>query len=483
MDIAWEDLTIAVNGKPIIRRMSGRARAGRMIAVMGPTGSGKTTLLTNLAARGEGTYDIGGEVRYGGQEWSKALKRRLGFVEQEDLVAAELTVRQNLNVAAQLRLPQHRLAPSGEEADPGWLVMNRKLERVEEVIRMLHMEKCADTVVGSAGARGVSGGEKKRLCIGMELLTEPKFLFFDEPTSGLDSSHALLVAKCMRDLCRSGVTVISSIHQPSSQIFELFDDLLLLDEGNVAYFGPTADSVSFFSSVGFDCPTSWNPADFFMDLLVLEEKQAALREKLGYVASRPGKQHAQANADAATTAARNAMSVTVELASSGSVPVRLSAGRARVRDAKAAMWSAAGFAPVQIVLCDSAEGHTPLDDGELLEDGQTLWLDDVKFSAARLCADQHKEGDGPGLLPAAVSNAVADRYTAPFSMQLRVLTERIFVVQAEQQWSWMNFSLYTLLASSTGMCWWRTGYEEKHIFTRMSLVFWFIGTYVALCDT
>ena len=68
-------------------------------------------------------------------------------------------------------------------------------------------------------------------------------------------------------------------------------------------------------------------------------------------------------------------------------------------------------------------------------------------------------------------------------MQLRVLTERIFVVQAEQQWSWMNFSLYTLLASSTGMCWWRTGYEEKHIFTRMSLVFWFIGTYVALCDT
>jgi len=176
-----------------------------MIAVMGPTGSGKTTLLTNLAARGEGTYDIGGEVRYGGQEWSKALKRRLGFVEQEDLVAAELTVRQNLNVAAQLRLPQHRLAPSGEEADPGWLVMNRKLERVEEVIRMLHMEKCADTVVGSAGARGVSGGEKKRLCIGMELLTEPKFLFFDEPTSGLDSSHALLVAKCMRDLCRSGM--------------------------------------------------------------------------------------------------------------------------------------------------------------------------------------------------------------------------------------------------------------------------------------
>jgi ABC-type multidrug transport system ATPase subunit len=151
--------------------------------------------------------------------------------------------------------------------------MNRKLQRVEEVIKMLHMEKCADTVVGDAGARGVSGGEKKRLCIGMELLTEPKFLFFDEPTSGLDSSHALLVAKCMRDLCRSGVTVISSIHQPSSQIFELFDDLLLLDEGNVAYFGPQADSVSFFSSLGFDCPISWNPADFFMDLLVLEDKQ------------------------------------------------------------------------------------------------------------------------------------------------------------------------------------------------------------------
>ena len=136
MDIVWDDLTIDVGDKPVVRRLSGAARSGRMIAVMGPTGSGKTTLLTNLAARGAGTYKVGGTVRYGGHEWSKALKRRTGFVEQEDLASAELTVRQNLNVAAQLRLPQQLLgretAGSGQAHSEGWLLINRRLQRVEE---------------------------------------------------------------------------------------------------------------------------------------------------------------------------------------------------------------------------------------------------------------------------------------------------------------------------------------------------------------
>lgn len=407
-----------------------------LLQVMGATGSGKTTLLTNLAARGAGTYTVGGTVRYGGHEWSKALKRRAGFVEQEDLAAAELTVRQNLNVAAQLRLPQHQLGRATAGVDSGqadgWLLINRRLQRVEEVIKMLHLEKCADTVVGSAAARGVSGGEKKRLCIGMEMLTEPRFLFFDEPTSGLDSSHALLVARCMRDLCRSGVTVISSIHQPSSQIYALFDDLLLLDEGNIVYFGPIADAVLFFQSVGFECPTSYNPADFFMDLLVLEENQAKLREKLGYTVPKPGEQqHGKFKAGA--PAAPRVLTVSVEQAGGEQHTLRLSESRARVRDAKQALWGAAGFAPMRIELCD--EQHSPLtDDNVMLTDGQKLWLDDVKQSDSRLCGSS--EGKTSGMEgKAAVSNAVADRYTAPFGLQLRVLFERIFLVQADQQWS------------------------------------------------
>lgn len=421
-----------------------------MIAVMGPTGSGKTTLLTNLAARGGGTYKVGGTVRYGGHEWTKALKRRTGFVEQEDLASAELTVRQNLNVAAQLRLPQHllgRVSAGNVPAGDGCLLINQRLQRVEEVIKMLHLEKCADTVVGSAGARGVSGGEKKRLCIGMEMLTEPSFLFFDEPTSGLDSSHALLVARCMRDLCRSGVTVISSIHQPSSQIYELFDDLLLLDEGNVAYFGPTPDAVPFFKSAGFACPASWNPADFFMDLLVLEENQGKLRQKLGYTVPKPGKRQGQANADEA--ASQRMLTVSVGLATEGEWGVagatgsewhtlRLSEGRARVRDAKQALWGAAGFAPMRIELCD--EQRAPLtDDDESLTDGQKLWLDLSigKHSEARLCGNPGRKTDSgdSDINAPPVSNLVADRYTAPFKLQLQVLFERVFIVQANQQWS------------------------------------------------
>ena len=242
MDITWNNLRVSVAKKAVLHGVSGVAKPGRMLAVMGATGSGKTTLLTNLAGRGP-EYTVKGEIRYGGQEWSKGLKRRMAFVEQEDLVASALTVRQNLQVTARLRLPQSHLAPAAESEPLSSILMNQKLQRVEEVISMLHLNKCADTLVGSAASRGISGGEKKRLCIGMELLTEPSFIFFDEPTSGLDSSHALLVARCMRDLSRSGVTVISSIHQPSSQIFELFDDLLLLDEGHVAYFGPATDAV------------------------------------------------------------------------------------------------------------------------------------------------------------------------------------------------------------------------------------------------
>ena len=177
---------------------------------MGATGSGKTTLLTTLVHRNERTLRTSGSVRYGINHdlvFSKALKPRIGFVEQDDVVVAQLTVRQSLLFAAALRM--------GRSA-----TTEQQHARVNEVIEQLRLTKCADTVVGQAGARGISGGERKRLCIGTELLT------------GLDSSTAEIVVQVLKALAQKDrVTVVCSIHQPGSQIYHVFDKLCFLDNG------------------------------------------------------------------------------------------------------------------------------------------------------------------------------------------------------------------------------------------------------------
>lgn len=99
------------------------------------------------------------------------------------------------------------------------------------------LQECADSVIGNWHLRGISGGEKKRLSIALEIITMPKILFLDEPTSGLDSASAFFVVQSLRNIARDGRTVISSVHQPSSEVFALFDDLFLLSGGETVYFG------------------------------------------------------------------------------------------------------------------------------------------------------------------------------------------------------------------------------------------------------
>jgi len=170
-------VTVAKEKKCILDGISGYARCGELMALMGATGSGKTTLLTTLAHRNEAGLHTSGSIRYGDHHryvFCKALKPRIGFVEQDDIVLPELTVRQSLTFTAALRMGSH--ATSTEQR-----------ARVDEVIAQLRLGKCADTLVGSAEARGISGGERKRLCIATELLTMPRLLFLDEPTSGWEA--------------------------------------------------------------------------------------------------------------------------------------------------------------------------------------------------------------------------------------------------------------------------------------------------------
>jgi len=178
------------------------------------------------------------------------------YVQQDDILFQTMSVRECLEFAAKLKLPG---------------TMAQKLARVDEVIAILKLTKCQNTKIGGPLVKGVSGGERKRTSIGVELITDPTLIFLDEPTTGLDSFTATSVMETLGDLARKdGRTVISTIHQPNSDIFEQFDRLLLLAKGKIIYFNEARLSVDYFSSIGFQCPDLSNPADFFMSMMSIE---------------------------------------------------------------------------------------------------------------------------------------------------------------------------------------------------------------------
>jgi ABC-type multidrug transport system ATPase subunit len=161
--------------KEILHGITGSVMPGEVLAIMGPSGSGKTTFLNLMGGRAlRGTS---GNITYNDIKYSKALKRRMGFVTQDDVLFPNLTVRETLMYAALLRLPNS-------------LTRSQKIKRAEDAIIELGLERCRDTVIGGPFLRGISGGERKRVSIGHEILTDPSLLFLDEPTSGLDSTTA-----------------------------------------------------------------------------------------------------------------------------------------------------------------------------------------------------------------------------------------------------------------------------------------------------
>jgi ABC-type multidrug transport system ATPase subunit len=153
----------------------------------------------------------------------------------------------------------------------GDLVYEEKLKLVERVIDYLHLTKAKNTLIGGPLKRGISGGERKRVNIGNELLTQPSIILLDEPTSGLDTSTGIHLMQLLKGLSSAGLTVITTIHQPSPQMFSLFDDLLLLIDGNVSYYGPSTEAMPYFTSIGFNCSQFFNPADFMMGIILEEE--------------------------------------------------------------------------------------------------------------------------------------------------------------------------------------------------------------------
>ncbi|PSC72649.1 ABC transporter G family member 7 isoform A [Micractinium conductrix] len=242
----------------LLRDVAGSASPGHLTAIMGPSGSGKTTLLSALA--GQMPYSRGirlqGTIAANGVPLSK-LPLRAGFVQQDDLFYPQLTVKETLMMAAELRMSRDT---SAEE----------KEAYVDGIISRLGLAKAADTPVGDAKTRGLSGGEKKRLSIAVELISRPMLVFADEPTSGLDAFSAEKVMTTLRDLCTDGHTVLVSIHQPRSSVFAMFDDLILMAEGELVYSGPADGVLPHFESLGHTCPAHFNPAEWLADLVAID---------------------------------------------------------------------------------------------------------------------------------------------------------------------------------------------------------------------
>lgn len=224
------------------------------MAMLGPSGSGKTTLLTALAGRLTGK--LSGDITYNNQPFSGAVRRSTGFVSQDDVLYPHLTVVETLTYAALLRLPRS-------------LTVEEKMEQVELIITELGLSRCRNSPVGGGGAlfRGISGGERKRVSIGQEMLVNPSLLLLDEPTSGLDATTAQRIVAVLRSLARGGRTVVTTIHQPSSRLYRMFDKVLVLSDGYPIYSGQAGRVMDYLESVGFVPAFNFvNPADFLIDL-------------------------------------------------------------------------------------------------------------------------------------------------------------------------------------------------------------------------
>ncbi|KAG5043326.1 hypothetical protein JHK87_007241 [Glycine soja] len=265
MVMIWEDVTVERpesfgehnnNKKLMLNGITGFAEPARIMAVMGPSGCGKTTFLDSFTGKLAANVVVTGNILINGKKKS-FYSKEVSYVAQEELFLGTLTVKETLTYSANIRLPSKM---TKEEIN----------KVVENTIMEMGLEDCADTRIGNWHCRGISNGEKKRLSIGLEILTQPYVLLLDEPTTGLDSASAFYVVQSLCHIAHSGKIVICSIHQPSSEIFSLFDDLLLLSSGETVYFGEAKMALKFFADAGFPCPTRRNPSDHFLMCINLD---------------------------------------------------------------------------------------------------------------------------------------------------------------------------------------------------------------------
>ncbi|XP_057475324.1 ABC transporter G family member 6-like [Actinidia eriantha] len=258
---------LSANTRVLLSGISGEAREGEILAVLGASGSGKSTLIDALANR-IAKRSLKGTVTLNGENLeSRLLKVISAYVMQDDLLFPMLTVEETLMFAAEFRLPST-------------LSKSKKKARVQALIDQLGLDNAAKTVIGNEGHRGVSGGERRRVSIGIDIIHDPIILFLDEPTSGLDSTSAFKVINVLQRIAQSGSIVIMSVHQPSYRILGLLDRLIFLSRGRTVFSGSPTSLASFFESFGHPIPENENRTEFALDLIRELEESSEGTESL-----------------------------------------------------------------------------------------------------------------------------------------------------------------------------------------------------------
>jgi len=260
-DIRWNGIEFSLGDKDkpkknILVDCWGDVKAGEVCAIMGPSGAGKSSLLNVLAGRSAPSagINISGSVKVGGQVINPvSFRKNIAYVMQDDSLMSTATPREALRFSARLRLP-----PSTTDQDIEVMVA--------KMLAQLGLADCADTLIGGEMIKGISGGQRKRTSVGIEIITNPALLFLDEPTSGLDSYSALSLIDLLKEVARMPTAVLCTIHQPSSEVFHKFDKVIFMKEGRIFYQGTVAGMAPYFAKLDLACPVGYNPADHAMTL-------------------------------------------------------------------------------------------------------------------------------------------------------------------------------------------------------------------------
>ncbi|CDY70099.1 BnaCnng66700D [Brassica napus] len=272
----------------ILRDASGIIKPSRMTLLLGPPSSGKTTLLLALAGKLDPSLKVTGRVTYNGYGLGEIIPQKTSaYISQNDVHIGVMTVQETLDFSARCQGIGTRYDLLSElvrrEKDAGILpepevdlfmksiaAENVKSSLITDyTLKILGLDICKDTVVGDEMIRGISGGQKKRVTTGEMIVGPTKTLFMDEISTGLDSSTTYQIVKCLKEMVRfTDATVLMSLLQPAPETFELFDDIILLSEGQIVYQGPRDHILSFFETCGFKCPERKGTADFLQEVYI-----------------------------------------------------------------------------------------------------------------------------------------------------------------------------------------------------------------------
>nr|KYP71089.1 ABC transporter G family member 34 [Cajanus cajan] len=270
----------------ILRNISGILKPSRMTLLLGPPGAGKTTLLLALAGKLDQDLKASGRITYCGHTLDEFVARKTcAYISQHDLHCGQMTVRETLDFSARclgvgtrnemLEELSRREKEAGIKPNPdidafikAISISGQKSSLVTDyILKTLGLDTCADIMVGDNMSRGISGGQKKRLTTGEMLVGPAKALFMDEISTGLDSSTTFQICKFMRQMVHiMDETMVISLLQPAPETFELFDDIILLSEGQIVYQGPRENVLEFFENMGFKCPERKGVADFLQEV-------------------------------------------------------------------------------------------------------------------------------------------------------------------------------------------------------------------------